>query len=338
MSLSHARIFSRLINVPLLCLPRAAVNFYNGLCGHFGTLEAEVPDGLAGRFLDSLQFAGGEKKARDGVSARTRGGPSASRFEGEMVKGDSEGFPRVEPFMLTRDGTAIISVVGELVNRGAWVGSQSGMTSYEGVKFQLARAARSGKAKNIVLDIHSPGGEAVGAFEIADLVRQIGQDKPVFASVNGMAASAAYAIASGAKRVVTTRTGLSGSIGVVLLHMDVSGAAEQKGVKPTLIFAGEHKVDGNPFQPLSDEVRGDLQAEVNAFYQGFLDTVAAGRGRRLSKRAARETEARTYIGSNAVEVGLADAVGTFDDVVSEANQLARRSSAKLGAKANAYSA
>jgi hypothetical protein len=69
---------------------------------------------------------------------------------------------------------------------------------------------------------------------------------------------------------------------------------------------------------------GQLQNRLDSFYTMFLDHVATGRGRRLGKKAARETEARTYIGQAAVEAGLADAVGTFDEVLHEANAVARK--------------
>lgn len=291
--LKYAHIMSRLVNRPLLIHPRNAQMVYNVLAAREGM----------GLF--------------DGVE------PRASRFEGDMLRNENGGFPSVEPFKLAGD-TGVVSVTGELVNRGAWIGADSGLTSYEGIGFQLTRAARSAKTKAILLDIDSPGGEAIGAMELAAKVARINETKPVYAVVNGMAASAAYALVSGARRIITGPTGVTGSIGVVLLHLDRSKELEAKGITPTLIFAGAHKVDGNPFAPLSEEVEGELQKEVNSFYQQFIDQVAAGRGRRLSKKAARETEARSYLGADAVSAGLADAVGTFDEVLDELRSAQKR--------------
>jgi signal peptide peptidase SppA len=197
------------------------------------------------------------------------------------------------------------------------VGASSGLTSYEGISHQLKTAAADPAVQSIVLDLHSPGGEAVGAFEAAALVRQIAAQKRTIAVVNGMAASAAYAIASGANDIIVTETGVAGSIGVVMLHADFSRQLDREGVTPTLIHAGAHKVDGNPFEPLPDAVRTDLQAEVDAFYDSFLATVAKGRGSRLTAAAARKTEARTFIGKAAVAAGLADRVGTFETALAE---------------------
>lgn len=243
--------------------------------------------------------------------------PEASRFEGEQeFVRDRDGYGAPKPYR-TANGVAIITVTGSLVNRGAWVGASSGLTSYEGIGHQIKSALADPAIHSVILDMHSPGGEAVGAFETAALVRDLAAKKRTVAVVNGMAASAAYAIPSGATEIVTTETGISGSIGVVLLHADFSRKLDRDGITPTLIHAGAHKVDGNPFEPLPDDVRSDLQAEVNAFYDAFLATVENGRGKRLTAAAARATEARTYIGQAAVDAGLADRVGTFESVLAE---------------------
>lgn len=252
-------------------------------------------------------------------------GPSADRFEGEPFERDQSGeISSALPYRV-KDGVAIISIVGSLVNRGAYIGASSGLVSYEGFKRQVKHARANDRVLSVILDMQSPGGEAIGAFEAAEQVRLLAAEKPTIAIVNGMAASAAYAIASAATEVVTTETGVSGSIGVVLLHADYSGFLADKGIQPTLIFAGGHKVDGNPFEPLPEEVRADLQAEVDAFYNQFLRTVAKGRGDRLTADMARETEARTFIGEAAVDRGLADRVGTFETVLSDLSRATAKS-------------
>lgn len=88
-----------------------------------------------------------------------------------------------------------------------------------------------------------------------------------------------------------------------------SAMLDRKGIKPTLIFAGAHKVDGNPFEPLADAVRQDLQDEVDAIYDLFVKSVAAGR-KGLSPAAIRGTQARTFMGQAAIDQGLADEMGS----------------------------
>ena len=171
--------------------------------------------------------------------------PEANRFTGSSRRADG-----TTSMMRTADGVAIIPVLDTLVNRGAWLDSRSGLTSYEGIAAQLRAAGSDPEVRSVLLDISSPGGEAAGMAGLADLIRSVRQTKPVTAFVNDMAASAAYGIASAANEIVISPTSILGSIGVVMLHADRSGELAAQGVKPTLIFAGSHKVDGNPFEPL----------------------------------------------------------------------------------------
>lgn len=238
--------------------------------------------------------------------------PEASRFVGTAAReGRQYGLSRAT------GGVAIISIVGSLVNRGAWIGASSGLTSYEGLMAQVRDAAADPEIHTILLDIDSPGGEATGMFAAAELIREVAKTKNVVAMVNDVAASAAYGLASAARQIVVSPTSVVGSIGVVLTHLDRSGELNQKGIAVTLIYAGAHKVDGHPFGALSKAVTADLQAQVEQFYTLFLDTVAAGRGGRLSAEQARATEARVFLGAEAVRLGLADRVASFDATMAD---------------------
>lgn len=303
------RIAERALNRPLLVHPDKIPLVLGVLEGRFPIGDVSDWRRAAEARIDALPDA-----------ARTvlRGpAPEASRFVGSAYDNDpATGETKALPYKRTADGIAVITTTGTLISRGAWIGSYSGETSYEGIKHQFQMAAADPKVAAIVHDIESPGGEAVGAFEAADAIRAVAAVKPVTAVVNGMAASAAYALASGASRIVVTPTGLTGSIGVVMVHADWSRKLDKDGITPTLIFAGAHKVDGNPFEPLPDSVHADLQREVDRYYDLFVETVAAGR-RGLSARAIRATEARIYIGAEAVDAGLADAVGSFESVLSD---------------------
>jgi signal peptide peptidase SppA len=318
------RIAERVLNRPLLVHADKVPLI-------LGVLEGRIPVGDVAE-LRAVADANIDAMPADAQRIMRGPHPGASRFVGDAFENDpATGKKRGLPYRRTADGVAVITITGSLINRGAWVGSDSGETSYEGIKYQVAAAAADPRARAILLDIESPGGEAVGAFEAAQAIRDAAKAKPVTAVVNGMAASAAYALASGANRIVTTPTGLTGSIGVVMVHADYSGFLEQKGIKPTLIFAGAHKVDGNPFEPLPPGVRDDLQAEVDQFYALFVKTVSAGRNG-LSAAAIRATEARTFIGKDAVDAGLADGIGTFESVLADITRgLGRATSTAKGA-------
>lgn len=249
--------------------------------------------------------------------------PQANRYIG-LPDGqrDADGARKTGYRFQRVDDAAIITVDGSLVNRGAWIGADSsGLQSYEGIGGQIIAAAKDPNIRSIVLDIDSAGGEAGGMFDLAGRIRAIAQEKAVVAFVNDMAASAAYGLASAATQVVATETAVTGSIGVVMLHLDRSAEMESLGRKPTLIFAGAKKIDGNAFEPLTEEVRADLQSEVDQLYGLFLDAVAAGRGERLDAAAARATEAGVFIGRDGIAAGLADDIGNIEKAIKIARDL-----------------
>ncbi|ADE85165.1 capsid protein [Rhodobacter capsulatus R121] len=203
---------------------------------------------------------------------------------------------------------AVIEIAGTLVHRGAWIGQSSGLTSYEGIAAQLQAAVADPAIRGIALDIDSFGGEVAGAFDMADRIRAARAQKPVQAFVADHALSAAYALASQAGRIILPRTGAVGSIGVVAMHSDMSGALDQKGIAVTLIHAGARKVDANPYQPLPETIRARIAGELEDLRQLFAETVAEGRGRRLDTSRALDTEAAVFRGEAAVFAGLADEV------------------------------
>jgi len=206
------------------------------------------------------------------------------------------------------DGIAVIEISGVLIHRGGWIGKSSAQTSYEGIAAQIEAAAGDPSVRGVALEIDSFGGEVAGVFDLADRIRALRRDKPVWAFVAEHAFSAGYALASQASRILLPRTGALGSIGVVVMHADLSRKLDQDGVQVTLIHSGRHKVDGNPYQPLPDGVRDDIQREIDVLRVLFAETVAAGRAGRLSQEAALATEAATYRGADAIAAGLADDV------------------------------
>jgi ClpP class serine protease len=126
-------------------------------------------------------------------------------------------------------------------------------------------------------------------------------------------ASAAYLVGSQADKVFASQTASVGSIGVLVAHADYSKAMEAEGVKVTLIHSGEHKVDGNPYASLPDEVKSDIQAEIDGLRDKFAASVS--RGRKMNKQSILDTEARVYPSAKAAEIGLVDGVASFDEVI-----------------------
>ncbi|MBI4968183.1 MAG: S49 family peptidase [Rhodospirillales bacterium] len=218
---------------------------------------------------------------------------------------------------ITPQGIAILPVTGTLVSRSGYLAAASGLMSYGQIGDAIEAAAADPRVRGIVLDIDSPGGEVGGLFDLADRIAAVRQatGKPIHAVANETALSAAYAIACAADAITVTQTGEVGSVGVVAIHVDESGADRQAGLSWTFVHAGERKVDGNPHEPLSGRARADIQADVDALHERFVALVA--RRRNLSPEEVRATEAAVYRGDLAVRAGLADRVGTLRQAVSQ---------------------
>lgn len=286
----HVQIAQRAFNTPLMVEPSKALAFLSGLGPRITGQE--------------ITFHGLEIPAADQAEAALPA--RASLFGNDLARRHQRN--GTQPYTLV-DGIAVIEIAGTLVHRGAWIGQSSGLTSYEGIAAQLQAALADPSVRGIALDIDSFGGEVAGAFDLADRIRAARAQKPVHAFVAEHALSAGYALASQADRIILPRTGAVGSIGVVALHTDMSGALDQKGIAVTLIHAGARKVDANPYQPLPAVVRDQMQAELENLRVLFARTVADGRGDRIDVARALGTEAAVFRGEAAVFAGLADEVG-----------------------------
>jgi signal peptide peptidase SppA len=209
-----------------------------------------------------------------------------------------------------KNGVLQIPVMGVLLNRFSWQLGQWA-TGYQYIEKALQRGLSDPDVKAIAFIHNSPGGEVAGNFELVDKIYAARGQKPMRAFAADHCYSASYSLASAADMIVITRSGGVGSIGVVTAHVDYSDRIAQEGIKVTFIFAGKHKVDGNAYEKLPDAVKARIQTRINRIYGVFTSSVA--RNRAMDEAAVRATEALTYDASDALEVELADRVGSLEE-------------------------
>jgi len=202
-------------------------------------------------------------------------------------------------------GVAIISVSGTLVHKASWLDAMCGMRGYDAIRRDFLTALDDPDVRAICFAVDSPGGEVSGCFDLVDLIYSSRGTKPMWAILDDSAYSAAYAIASAADHITVPRTGGTGSVGVICMHADFSRQLKGEGIGVTLITYGDHKADGNPYNPLSKAVLERFQADVDTMGELFVNTVA--RNRNIEPAAVRATQAGTYMGAAGVHVGFADA-------------------------------
>ncbi len=213
------------------------------------------------------------------------------------------------------DGVAVINISGATVHRSRMETMSSYLLGYNDITANVEHAMENSDVHAILRVYDSPGGEVHGAFEHAERMHALLGRKPMVSIADGVAASAAYLAGSAADEFVITNTSYVGSIGVVMRHLDLSRAIANEGVLVTHIYAGSHKIDGNPFAPLPDSVKADYQADIDGLYDMFVQTVAKHRG--ISVESIKNTEAAVYRGEQAVAIGLADRVSTTDVLIVE---------------------
>lgn len=218
-----------------------------------------------------------------------------------------------KPFIFS-DGYALIPIHGLLINRFSW--SWGFATGYNFIRNQVAAAMADDDVTAILFDVNSCGGTVAGCRETADLMfdaNAANGGKTLVAVVDANCYSAAYYLASQCDHIAITPSGGCANIGVLQVHFDISKMMDDMGVKVSLIVGGAHKVDGNPYETLSDEVRAEFQADIDAEYDVFVAAVARGRG--LDEQVIRDTEARTYGAVDALALGLVDAIQNPSDAV-----------------------
>lgn len=202
---------------------------------------------------------------------------------------------------------AVIPVKGTLAKNGlSFFGFQL-LASMREIGAALRQAAADPAVRAIMLDVESPGGTVDGTEELAAAVVAAGQSKPLYAYADGLMASAAYWAACGAREIAAPATAQVGSVGVVLMHREVSRALDNAGVKVNIITAGHYKAAGNMAEPLSGEMRAYIQSNIDSVYELFLQAVEQGRQTKREKALAM-ADGKIFLARDAQDVGLIDRV------------------------------
>jgi protease IV len=181
-----------------------------------------------------------------------------------------------------------------------------------------------GRQKNVpavVLDIDSPGGSAAASDYLFLALKRLADRKPLVAHVRGTGASGSYLAAMAAQRIIVAPSSVVGSIGVISAGPRLPKLLDRLGVRVEEHRAGRLKGMGAPWRNETDEEGLREQELVDAFYDRFVDRVVEGR--RLERdRVLELATGEVWLGSKAVELGLADATGDINDAVEAAAGLA----------------
>lgn len=273
----------------------------------------------------NIQLWAGTEAAHEEYEAQDRllsALPADVHAARQLAWDDDEEERRKKPRLLAvNDGVAVIRIAGALVSEDSWRNEFLGRTGYPEVRAALVHAASDATVGSIVLDIGSGGGHVHGMTDTADLIASIDKKvKPVYAFTDTSMCSAAYYLGSAARKVTLSKMADMGSVGVVHIHKELTKAFEQEGITVEVTRAGKYKALGNPYEKLSDLAREEIQASVDQSYSIFVQHVADQRKVSYQVADTKMAQGRVFQGQAAVDVGLADRIGNFDLVMSDAQR------------------
>lgn len=199
-----------------------------------------------------------------------------------------------------------------VVDMDSAIGYDGTASSPDGLRSRLDRAAADDQVKGVLLRVNSGGGTATAGEEMSKLVADF--PKPIVVVSAATNASAAYEISSQADYIFCAKTTSIGAIGVYLQVTDLSGLYDKLGIEVDTITSTDSKDAGSGFRPLTDEERAWYQSMVDRIDEDFVQTVAEGRGMTIGE-VKTLANGLPYTGSQAVEIGLADEIGYFDDAL-----------------------
>lgn len=293
-----SRVAGRLFNTPLMLRPEKAEILCAALVDRLGIAKLDTIDG---RSLGAAQL-------RQQAGMWDDSPPKTARDMYELSR-----------------GVATIQINGPLVHKLGGVEPYCGMIGYDQLDRIISDALANKEVGAILLDIDSPGGEVSGCFDFAKKLRGMtqtgGGEKPIVAFANEMACSAAYAIACACDAVMTTETGVVGSIGVWTMQVDMTKGLTANGIEVTMIRAGERKARGGPYETPDDETFAKLQGWVDETWGIFARHVAECRGE--TAEVVQSWEGDWFTGREALAMNLVDAVDSPDAIFEAVAALAR---------------
>jgi protease-4 len=173
----------------------------------------------------------------------------------------------------------------------------------------------------IILRIDSPGGAVAPSQEIYEEVKKASEEKHVVVSMGSIAASGGYYIAAPADMIIANPGTLTGSIGVIMEIPNLEGLMSKIGVRTEVIKSGKHKDMASAFRKMDPEDRDILQSVMDNVHEQFIRAVAEGR--KLKVEEVRPlADGRIFSGEQAKGLKLVDEIGTLEDSVKKAAELA----------------
>jgi protease-4 len=231
-----------------------------------------------------------------------------------------------------RDKVLLMDISGVITSQESapLLGGEKNMSVLARVREELDRARKDRNVKAVVLRINSPGGGVTASDTLYHEIKKFKKDTgaKVVAHFMDLGTSGAYYAALAADRITAQPTTVTGSIGVIMVRLDVTGLMEKVGVQAHEIVSGERKSMGSLFRPVSPDEKRIFQGVIDSLFVRFADTVAEER--RLSRDAVKQVaDGRILTSQEAKAAGLIDGIGYLEDALETAKKEAGISRARV---------
>ena len=233
-----------------------------------------------------------------------------AEWEARTDKEDDEE-PDFPPLYERMGDIGVIKIEGSLIPGEAGWMRYFGITGYADIKAAVLEGLADKGAKSLMIFSNSGGGSVAGVEDAESFIAQVAQHKPMSA-YSEFSASAAYWLTSAAGHITTSPTGVNGSLGVIRVVTEYSKYFEKEGITKTVMRSGRYKALGNPFEPLSEDGKAEIQSKLDDLYQIFIDVVARNRGTTAIIADQVMGQGREFLGKRGLEAGLVDSIGDFE--------------------------
>lgn len=194
------------------------------------------------------------------------------------------------------------------------------IVSADGVIEDIESLRKDDSIASVILRIESPGGSVGASQEILEAVMLLAEEKPVVASMGTVAASGGYYVALGANRILANPGTITGSIGVRMEHVNISGLLDWARIQHTTLKSGRYKDIGAIDRPLSAEEKAILEGVLKKLHAQFNLAVAEGRDLEVAD-VEKIADGRVFTGQEALELGLIDGIGGLAEAIKVAAEM-----------------
>jgi capsid assembly protease len=221
----------------------------------------------------------------------------------------------VDDGVYTIGSKAVINLEGTLLRKAGYLDAMCGVKGMNILSQSFSNIADDPRVDHIIMCIDSPGGSAIGTPEFAELVYNSRTKKRITALVTGQMCSGAFFIGSAAHEIYSTSSiNDIGSIGVVMCHVDQSAQDSADGLKFSYVYAGKHKINGEPHSALSPEARAEFQSSVDYTYSIFKEAISKYRGVSLEE-VEKFADGKVFAAGQVIGTVLLDGITTLDEVL-----------------------